>query len=142
MKCAVAFAEFPTLYTEHPDAIGWTRYGGSILVECKASRSDFFADQKKTARRTPPEYQLGRRRFYVTPPGLIQPGELPPRWGLAEVYVSFVRVRVHAVAFDVYSHHREMSLLVLALQRHEIGRRWFHDQGRFENYMDFEARTR
>ena len=36
---------------EIPDAIGWTSDGVSIVVECKASRSDFLADRNKPARR-------------------------------------------------------------------------------------------
>jgi hypothetical protein len=52
-------------------------------VECKISRSDFFADRYKSFRQNP-EMGLGCERFYLTPRGLVEPEELPKRWGLLE----------------------------------------------------------
>jgi hypothetical protein len=63
---------------EQADAIGF-RTNGTALVECKTSLADFRADAKK------PERQLGGLgvyRFYMSPPALITPEMLPPRWGL------------------------------------------------------------
>ncbi|MGX9960667.1 hypothetical protein ACW0US_18115 [Xanthomonas euvesicatoria] len=68
---------------EQPDVIGW-RDGVSILIEAKASRSDFLADAKKPWRITP-ERGMGDWRFYIAPAGLIDPAELPDGWGLLEV---------------------------------------------------------
>lgn len=51
----------------------------SLMIEAKASRADFFADRKKPERRTG---GVGTYRFYVTPPNLVQPAELPAGWGL------------------------------------------------------------
>ena len=50
--CGFAFAELTacTNSGEIPDAIGF-KYGHSILVECKTSRSDFLSDKKKTFRK-------------------------------------------------------------------------------------------
>jgi hypothetical protein len=53
----------------------------STIIEVKVSRADFLADAKK------PERQIGATglgvyRFYLCPKGLIQPDELPPKWGL------------------------------------------------------------
>lgn len=64
---------------EQPDALGWPAMGFSTLVECKASRSDFLRDQKKWHRNG---YGLGHWRFYLTPPDMVKPAELPQRWGL------------------------------------------------------------
>lgn len=46
--CGVAFREFRTYCCngEQPDVIGFYS-GGSVLIECKASRSDFYADRSK-----------------------------------------------------------------------------------------------
>ncbi len=44
---------------EIPDAIGWTT-DKCIVVECKVSKSDFLANNKKTLR-------LGDKRFFMVP---------------------------------------------------------------------------
>lgn len=69
---------------EIPDAIGF-RERSSVLVECKTSRSDFFADRKKRYRAQPEVYApMGEFRFYAAPKGLIRVEDLPERWGLLE----------------------------------------------------------
>lgn len=83
-RCGFAFRELTTFAGETPDGIGF-RSGGSILVECKATRSDFLSDKKKFFRRKP-EMGVGMFRFYMCPIGLIKPEELPEKWGL--LYVS------------------------------------------------------
>jgi len=65
---------------ECPDAVGW-RSDYSILVECKASRSDFLSDKRKQFR-TDPERGIGTYRFYLCPPGIIAVDDLPEAWGL------------------------------------------------------------
>lgn len=65
---------------EQPDAIGW-RDGISILVECKVSRADFLADKTKHFRLDPTK-GMGDWRFYLTPPGVASPEDLPAGWGL------------------------------------------------------------
>ncbi len=75
-KCGVVLTEFVTSSPETPDAIGWT-YGGnwSILVECKTSLSDFYADSKKQGRSLLRAAGLGRELYYVVsarkPPELM-----------------------------------------------------------------------
>jgi hypothetical protein len=83
-KCSFAFTELACLSTsEIPDAIGF-RDGQSILVECKTSRADFFADAKKYFRRN--SYMgVGTYRFYLCPEGVIKPEDLPEKWGLVWV---------------------------------------------------------
>lgn len=84
---------------EQPDAIGW-RCGGrtSILVECKTSTSDFYADQRKHHRKY--GRGMGSERWYMTPPGLLKPEQIPDGWGLVEVS-SRCRIVVQATPRDV-----------------------------------------
>lgn len=93
LHCRVVLSELAA-YTrsgETPDAIGWV-HNNAILVECKSSISDFYADRKKRSRneRFP---ALGAWRFYLTPPGLLQPEKIIDGWGLYEVHGKRV---VHA----------------------------------------------
>ncbi|MBO9471493.1 adenylosuccinate synthase [Endozoicomonas sp. G2_2] len=85
--CKLALIEPRSGYDgEAPDAIGWRSAGfldGTYLVEAKTSRADFLADARKTHRLASSEQSaLGNWRFYLCPEGLIDPGELPPQWGL------------------------------------------------------------
>ena len=76
------------------DVIGWTSKG-SILLEAKASRKDFLADQHKPHRKKP-ETGMGWKRYYICQPGVIAPGELPDGWGLVLVYPKITRRKVEA----------------------------------------------
>ena len=84
--CAFAFRELRCVGTsETADAIGFRPgHGYSILIECKASRSDFLSDKKKIFRRIP-ELGVGTFRFFLAPDGVITPSDLPPKWGLLAV---------------------------------------------------------
>ena len=84
---------------EIPDAIGWRSPGNSILIECKASRADFRADQQKEPRRKPWR-GMGRERWYLTPPGLIQPAEIPQGWGLLWCYPRILRRKVISSSWE------------------------------------------
>ena len=86
LHCRVVLSEL-VAYTrsgETPDAIGWV-HNKTILVECKRSRSDFYADRKKRARN---KYMpaLGVWRFYLTSPELLKTEEIIEGWGLYEVH--------------------------------------------------------
>jgi hypothetical protein len=74
----VVATELKTDIFEEPDAIGWGACSRSILVECKASRADFFADKKKN------RAGVGLEKWYMTPRGLVKPCEVPDGWGLVE----------------------------------------------------------
>jgi hypothetical protein len=39
----VVLYEFATEADENPDVIGWAPASGSVLIECKLTRSDFLA---------------------------------------------------------------------------------------------------
>lgn len=83
--CGFALCELATAYSpETPGAIGFRSGDKSILIECKATRSDFLADRKKMFRKIP-ELGMGAFRFFLAPQGLIQQEELPEKWGLIEV---------------------------------------------------------
>lgn len=90
MGCGVVFAEH-TAGFEHPDAMGWKYGTWSIVVECKVSRADFFADRKKPTRAAY-EKRPAAHCYYLVPTGLVSPNELPDGWGL--LYVDGKRVRV------------------------------------------------
>ena len=50
-QCSVVLCEFATAADETPDVIGWAPEAGSVLIECKISRSDFLGDAKKSVRK-------------------------------------------------------------------------------------------
>lgn len=88
LHCRVVLTEH-VAYTrsrETPDAIGWVN-NRAVLIECKTSRADFYADRKKPSR-----HQnfpaLGVWRFYLTIPGILTPMdiELIGGWGVYEIY--------------------------------------------------------
>lgn len=91
---------------------------GSILIECKASRSDFYADKKKFFRRYP-EHGLGCFRYFLTPKGLINSTELPEKWGLMETTGKQIRVVKIAEAQE-FSERNEITVLVSAIRRLRI----------------------
>ena len=83
--CRVVLSEL-VAYTnsgETPDVIGWVN-NRSILVECKISKSDFYADKRKRSRINGMP-ALGHWRFYLSLPGIIT-SQIPDGWGLYEVH--------------------------------------------------------
>ncbi len=81
-QCSVVLYEFATAAGENPDVIGWVPAGvDSVVIECKLTRSDFLRDATKAVRRHP-RAGMGRRRYYLCLPDVIQVKDLPPKWGL------------------------------------------------------------
>jgi hypothetical protein len=106
---------------EMPDAIGWKRANHSVLVECKVARADFLADRGKPFRQKP-EQGVGCERFYLTPPVLVKPEELPSGWGLLELRRGRVEV-IQNSAKNLRSAaglRYEMNLLLASLRRVEV----------------------
>lgn len=93
-RCSTVATEITTYAYEVPDAIGWAS-GTSVLIECKTSRSDYYADKKKPHRQDE-RYGMGNYRFYMTEPGLLVPDNLPDKWGLLEVCSNSVNIVKHA----------------------------------------------
>lgn len=90
-SCNIVITEMASGAVEEPDAIGFNS-SNSILVECKASRSDFLSDKRKPYRHG--ESGMGTQRYYCCPRGLIKRDELPERWGLLEVADGTIRAKV------------------------------------------------
>ena len=122
--CPVVLTELVTGAGEIPDAIGW-KGAYSTLIECKTSRSDFFNDSKKDARRL--GLNMGAACYYLTPPGLVKPEEVPSYWGLLEAGPRSVKVLKKSKSRSIDGagdydqlmarQNREIVMLVSALRR-------------------------
>lgn len=117
-RCSIVFAEFSTAAGETPDVIGW-KSGFSVLIECKASRSDFLRDAKKIFRNHS-FLGMGQQRYYLCPPEVIGPKDLPPGWGLLWAYRNRVVVKNIADAQEDYSLLSELKFLNSMLRRAQI----------------------
>ena len=80
----IVCGELVAMGIEIPDVIGFSSGGGSSLIECKTSKSDFKRDKKKMFRSVP-QMGMGKYRFYMCPTGLIEKDDLPDSWGLLYV---------------------------------------------------------
>lgn len=121
-RCGIVLSEQSCASGETPDVIGWKGKCRSVVVECKISRADFFADREKPFRKNP-ELAMGCERFYLAPAGLIKPKELPAGWGLLEAKGRDVRLSIKPAR---QSQRREaglmweMNLLLASLRRVEV----------------------
>lgn len=120
INCSIVFKERVGSTSENPDAIGFSG-GGSYLIECKASRSDFLADKKKIFRRHP-EQGMGYKRYFMAPVGMFDPSEMPDGWGLLEVYPKArkyfpVESAKESKEFFERNLQAEVSYLVSAIRR-------------------------
>jgi len=102
---------------EIPDALGFASRK-STLIECKASRSDFLSDKKKSFRQKPDE-GMGCLRYYLTPPGLVDPDELPENWGLYEVKGGRVYRRKSARPFKTRDIQGENAVLLAIMLKYK-----------------------
>jgi hypothetical protein len=120
-RCGMVLSEQSCANGEMPDAIGWKRPCHSVLVECKISRADFFADREKPFRKQS-KLGMGCERYYLTPRALLRQDELPAGWGLLEYYDRQV-IQIHPSAKDLRSANgfrHEMNLLLASLCRVEV----------------------
>lgn len=117
-QSCIVLAEFVTAAQEIPDVIVFESGAHTVLLECKASRSDFLSDKHKFFRRQE-DYGMGEHRYYVAPHGMIQPDELPEGWGLYEVDERCVREKVEAKGKQA-NKTKECCMLMSALRRLEI----------------------
>ena len=136
-KCSVVLCEFATAAEENPDVIGWAPEAGSVLIECKLSRSDFLSDAKKTVRKNP-RVGMGQRRYYLSPPEVIQLKDLPPKWGLLWATKNAISVQREARGHPERNLLAEVRFLSSMLRRAQIriGTRplseWLRGENRFE----------
>lgn len=121
-RCGIVLSEQSCASGETPDVIGWKNSCRSIVIECKISRADFFADREKPFRRDP-SAAMGCERFYLAPQGLLGKDELPAGWGLLECKAREITIAVKAPR---QSQRREagllweMNLLLASLRRVEV----------------------
>lgn len=109
-RCFVVMAELATQNNETPDCIGWYGSGGSLLVECKISRSDFHSDKGKNFRRYE-EMGMGDLRYYAA--------DLPAGWGLLEIHEHCIKEVVEAT-HKTANKQCEVKMLMSAIRRLEI----------------------
>jgi hypothetical protein len=136
-KCSVVLYEFATAADENPDVIGWASGAGSVLMECKLSRSDFLRDATKPVRRNP-RAGMGQRRYYLCPPEVIQVKDLPPKWGLLWVANGQVTVQREARGHAERNLVAEVRFLSSMLRRAQIriGTRPLSEWLRGENRLE------
>jgi hypothetical protein len=133
----VVLYEFAAEAEENPDVIGWAPGAGSVLIECKSTRSDFLKDATKTVRRNP-RSGMGQRRYYLCPVDLIQVTDLPSKWGLLWVAKGQVVVKREARGYPERNLAAEVRFLTSMLRRAQIriGSRplseWLRGENRFE----------
>lgn len=121
-RCGIVLSEQSCASGETPDVIGWKGKCRSVLVECKISRADFFADKEKPFRKSP-ELGMGCERFYLAPAGMIGRNEVPNRWGLLESKAREVRMAVKPSRVSQRTETGlmwEMNLLLASLRRVEV----------------------
>jgi hypothetical protein len=121
-RCGIVLSEQSCASGETPDVIAWKGKCRSVVVECKVSRADFFADQEKPFRKDP-ELAMGCERFYLVPQGLVTAQELPHKWGLLESKGREVRMAVKPCRQSQRSQTGlmwEMNLLLASLRRVEV----------------------
>jgi hypothetical protein len=114
-RCGVVITDMTSGSPETPDAIGW-RAGLSWLVECKASRADFFADRKKHFR-VRSENAMGAYRYFMCPSEMLQISEIPSGWGLLWARPNSVTVMIDAPTVAARSCRYEIDILTSALRR-------------------------
>ncbi len=121
-RCRIVLSEQTVDSGEVPDIIGWRSDCHSVVVECKVSRSDFFADQKKSVRERP-EAGMGCERFYLARRGLLAKSDLPPGWGLLECHHRQIRLAIKPTNRALRKDEgflAEMKLLLASLRRVEV----------------------
>lgn len=114
--CSLVITDMTSSVSETPDAIGWTSCH-SVLVECKATVSDFKSDSNKNFRRHP-DKGVGSIRYYMTPKGLLDVDDVPETWGLVEVDErGRTRVKKTHAQRVVCNHRAEVKMLISLFRR-------------------------
>lgn len=133
---SVIFAEMATQESVYiPDVLAWQPGGRrSLLVECKASRSDFLADRKKPIHAAP-EMFPGESRVYLVAEGVAKAEDVPPNWGLTVVRSKTSRLVIERLptplAPSVKRLQSEIHYLTKALRRLDLGAEFNPVSGKF-----------
>jgi hypothetical protein len=115
--CGAVLAEISTTAMENPDAIGWQAHK-SIVVECKASRSDFLANRNKPCVRV--KRMVGNERYFLSKLGIVKLEDLEnTEYGLivledGRCYMK-KKAKFHDLSPEEYNDER--TILVSALRR-------------------------
>lgn len=113
--CSVVLAELVTHAQEIPDVIGFAGHK-TIVLEAKASISDFRADAKKPWRQV--DFMgMGALRYFICEDGLIPLVEVPEKWGLLYVLGNKVKVVKDAHVFDERQWRNEIMMLLSHIRR-------------------------
>lgn len=136
-RCSVVLYEFATAADENPDVIGWASGAGSLLMECKLTRSDFLRDAAKIVRRNP-RAGMGQRRYYLCPSEVIMVTDLPPKWGLIWAAKGQLIVKREARGHAARNLPAEIEFLSSMLRRAQIriGTRPLSEWLRGENRLE------
>jgi hypothetical protein len=120
-RCGIVLSEQGCSSGEMPDAIGWKGKNHSIVIECKISRADFFADSAKPWR-THPEIALGCERYFAAPKAMLRAEEMPEGWGLLEAQGRELKVakKSKRKLRQPEGLMNEMNLLLASLRRVEV----------------------
>ena len=135
-QCSVVLYESAGVKKEVPDVIGWAG-PRAVLIECKVSRADYLRDAAKVTR-TDPNVGMAQRRYYLCPAGLVQPADLPCKWGLLWADKGRITVQREARGFPQRNLLAEVEFLSRMLRRAQIrvGTRplseWLRGENRFE----------
>lgn len=116
--CTLVAAELTTSSPETPDAIGWNETGKSILIECKASRSDFRADASKLFR-IHEESGMGDERYFLVSRRVAPLDELPEGWGLLVSNGREIEERVKP-ARKTSNKNNEIKMMMSIIRRLKI----------------------
>lgn len=112
-KCTLTVINSHPWDCEAPDAIGWRPGGISVLIECKVSVEDYYADRRKPWRRFPTN-GMGVFRYFMTPKDLLA-GLYLNDWGLLEAGAKIVRKLKDAEA-QIHNPMAEIKLLMSAIR--------------------------
>lgn len=116
--CNIVLLELKTANHEIPDALGFHGSGESILVECKASRSDFLADKQKIFRQMPAQ-GMGDLRFFAGPPEVFRDDDITDGWGILKIHDKHISL-AKAPEAQPSNKRAEVKMLMSAIRRLEI----------------------
>ena len=112
-RCKFVLCECSSqLYSEIPDALGFDGRAHSISVECKVTKSDFYADRRKSCG----DKRVGWLRYFMCPPGVLLPSDMPPGIGLLHAG-RVVRVVVKAQPREQRNLEGEIMIVVAEMSR-------------------------
>lgn len=122
-KCKNVFVKNNLMYLrEQPDVIAFgLTFPHVIIVEVKINRADFIKDKKKPFR-IDPSIGMGDIRYYCCPDGLIEPDELPDRWGLLYYSNNKISRIVNPDVFKEHNNRAERYLLLYYLNHPDVAK--------------------